>query len=74
VVDVVGVVALLVLATVALLGAGSWLLGQSRWLALPRVTPLLVDMGEIPVGRTEERVVTIASRSGGRVRSRSLTS
>lgn len=42
VVDVGAGVALVVVATAAVLGAGAWALGQARWLALPRATPLLV--------------------------------
>lgn len=42
VVDVVAAIALLVLATAALLAAGAWVLGESRWITLPRATPLFV--------------------------------
>jgi hypothetical protein len=42
VVDVGATLALALVVTTTLLGAGAWLLGQSRWIVLPRVTPLLV--------------------------------
>jgi hypothetical protein len=34
--------ALIVALTAGVVGAGAWLLGGARWIALPRVTPLLV--------------------------------
>ena len=42
VVDATAAVALALVATFAVVGVGAWLLGESRWIALPRVTPLLV--------------------------------
>ena len=41
-VDAVGALALAAVATIGILALGAWLLGESRWLALPRATPLLV--------------------------------
>src|SRR5688572_22927095 len=40
--DTVAAVAFALVATFAIVGAGAWLLGDARWIALPRVTPLLV--------------------------------
>jgi hypothetical protein len=40
--DAAATVALALIATFAIVGAGAWLLGDARWIALPRVTPLLV--------------------------------
>jgi hypothetical protein len=42
VVDVAAALALAFVVTAAVLGMGAWLLGESRWIVLPRVTPLLV--------------------------------
>lgn len=42
VVDTAAVLALALVVTSAVIGAGAWLLGESRWIALPRVTPMLV--------------------------------
>ena len=42
VVDAAATVALALVVTSAVIGAGAWLLGQSRWIVLPRATPLLV--------------------------------
>lgn len=41
-VDAAAALALALVVTSAVLGAGAWLLGQSRWIVLPRATPLLV--------------------------------
>lgn len=40
--DAAAALALLLVVNAAVLGAGAWLLGGARWIALPRVTPLLV--------------------------------
>ena len=40
--DVAATVALALVVTFAVIGAGAWLLGESRWIALPRATPLIV--------------------------------
>jgi hypothetical protein len=42
VVDVAAALALALVVTTAVIGAGAWLLGESRWIALPRATPFLV--------------------------------
>lgn len=42
VVDAGATLAFALVVTTTLLGVGAWLLGQSRWIVLPRVTPLLV--------------------------------
>jgi len=42
IVDAAGSVALALVVTSAVIGAGAWLLGESRWIVLPRVTPLVV--------------------------------
>src|SRR5512132_1771438 len=42
VVDAAAALALALVVTGAVIGAGAWLLGESRWIALPRATPLLV--------------------------------
>lgn len=42
VVDAAGMAALALVVTAIVIGAGAWLLGESRWIALPKVTPLLV--------------------------------
>jgi len=41
-VDAAAAVAFALVVTAGVIGAGAWLLGESRWIALPRVTPLLV--------------------------------
>jgi len=41
-VDAVATAALVLLASVGLLALGAWLLGDARWIALPRATPLAV--------------------------------
>ena len=41
-VDIAATVGIAVVVTLAVIGAGAWLLGESRWIALPRITPLLV--------------------------------
>ena len=42
VVDVAAALALAFIVTAAVIGVGAWILGESRWIALPRATPLLV--------------------------------
>ena len=42
VLDTVAAVAVALVATFTIVGAGAWLLGDARWIGLPRVTPLLV--------------------------------
>ena len=42
VVDAAAAIALALVVTSAVIGAGAWLLGESRWIVLPRATPLLV--------------------------------
>ncbi len=42
IVESAGAVALALVVTLAVVGAGAWLLGESRWIALPRATPLAV--------------------------------
>ena len=42
VVDAAATVAVVLVVTAGVIGAGAWLLGESRWIALPRGTPLLV--------------------------------
>jgi hypothetical protein len=42
VVDVAAALALAFTVTATVIGAGAWLLGESRWIALPRETPMLV--------------------------------
>ena len=42
VLDVVATVALALIVSVVVVGAGAWLLGESRWIALPRALPVLV--------------------------------
>src|SRR4051812_34780539 len=42
VVDTAAAVALAIVVTAIVLGAGAWILAGSRWIALPRATPLLV--------------------------------
>ena len=41
-VDIAATIGIAVVVTLAVIGAGAWLLGESRWIALPRVTPLVV--------------------------------
>jgi hypothetical protein len=41
-VDAIATIAVALVVTLAVVGAGAWLLGGSRWIALPRVTPMLV--------------------------------
>src|SRR5262245_29700168 len=41
-VDATRAVALALVVTVLVVGAGAWLLAEARWIALPRATPLLV--------------------------------
>lgn len=41
-VDIAAAVALALVATLTIVGLGAWLLGESRWISLPRATPLLV--------------------------------
>ena len=41
-VDIAATVGIAVVVTLAVIGAGAWLLGESRWIDLPRVTPLVV--------------------------------
>ncbi len=40
--DTAATVGIALVASLAVIGAGAWLLGQSRWIVLPRATPLLV--------------------------------
>ena len=40
--DAASAVAIAVFVTTAVVGGGAWLLGESRWIALPRVTPMIV--------------------------------
>jgi hypothetical protein len=40
--DTTSAIALHALVSVAVVGAGAWMLGGTRWIALPRVTPALV--------------------------------
>ena len=42
VVDAAAAIALALVITFAVLGGGAWLLGDSRWIGLPRATPLAV--------------------------------
>ncbi|HEY8174563.1 MAG TPA: hypothetical protein VIF32_02630 [Gemmatimonadaceae bacterium] len=42
VVDVAAALALAFIVTATVIGVGAWILGESRWIALPRATPLLV--------------------------------
>src|SRR4051812_20008238 len=42
VVDVIATVAVALALTAVIIGLGAWLLGQSRWINLPRATPFLV--------------------------------
>ena len=42
IVESAATLALVLVVTIAVIGAGAWLLGESRWISLPRVTPLLV--------------------------------
>ena len=42
VLDAVATVALSLIVSVVVVGAGAWLLGESRWIALPRALPVLV--------------------------------
>jgi hypothetical protein len=42
VIDAIAAVALALMASFALVLGGAWLLGESRWIALPRATPLIV--------------------------------
>jgi hypothetical protein len=41
-VDVIATVALVLVVSAIVVGGGAWLLGDSRWIALPRATPMLV--------------------------------
>ena len=40
--DLTATVAILLVVTLAIVSGGAWLLGNARWLALPRATPALV--------------------------------
>src|SRR5687767_2558338 len=40
--DAAAAVALALVATLLIIGTGSWLLGEGRWIVLPRGTPMLV--------------------------------
>jgi hypothetical protein len=42
IVDSAAVIALVLLMSIAVIGSGAWLLSESRWIALPRATPVLV--------------------------------
>jgi len=42
VIDAAAALALALVVTFAVIGGGAWLLGESRWIALPRATPFLV--------------------------------
>ena len=41
-VDIVATIAFALVVTIAVVGAGAWLLAESRWISLPRAIPLLV--------------------------------
>ncbi|HYC52283.1 MAG TPA: hypothetical protein VEB19_14320 [Gemmatimonadaceae bacterium] len=43
-VDIAATIGIAIVVTLALVGAGAWLLGGSRWIALPRFMPLVVWM------------------------------
>jgi hypothetical protein len=42
IVDIAATVALAIVVTIAVVGGGAWLLGDSRWIVLPRATPIVV--------------------------------
>src|SRR5688572_4531754 len=42
VIDAAATVALALVVTLGVIGGGAWLLGDSRWIVLPKATPLLV--------------------------------
>ena len=64
VLDTAATIALHVLLTTALLGAGAWLLGNTRWIALPRATSVTLGIFDLQ-GRRVASPLTSDHRSAG---------